>query len=366
MTSNARHSEHTRLVSFDQTSLKAKEPVAPSAKHKSRPVTWIVAACACLTAFAVKISQQWLLWADQPDAYADLITTFDWAAIVLCICALALVAIQSLPDAPVAHTPSKIETTPPTQVNVEPNIALPRADDNRLRLAQSLSHELRTPLNAVIGFSDLMNHELHGNLGHPKYNEYCAHITASSQSLLRAVDDILALNADHDTASQNRVPMPVAQALTTAWENNTTSTTATATEQPSLLEITGDKSSQVVADPDMLAHALANLVDTLKRHAVSNSTISATIEHRNGATQICCSTRIDQARLVETAPLVTGTSRTGDVQRMSRDTLTEVAAKTLVQNMGGQLTVRQHEGTSHLEIICVLPAPTNENTPYVT
>jgi signal transduction histidine kinase len=35
-----------------------------------------------------------------------------------------------------------------------------------------MSHELRTPLTAVIGFADVMQGELFGPLGSPKYHEY--------------------------------------------------------------------------------------------------------------------------------------------------------------------------------------------------
>src|SRR4029077_13822819 len=36
-------------------------------------------------------------------------------------------------------------------------------------LMAQMSHELRTPLNAVIGFSEVMQHELHGPLGSARY-----------------------------------------------------------------------------------------------------------------------------------------------------------------------------------------------------
>ncbi len=359
MTSNARHNEHVRLAPHRSPDPQTFTNTPPTSRVRTRHITWVVAACACLTAFAVKISQQWLLWADATNAYADLTATFDWAAIVLCICALALVAFQSLPTTPHISEPQHVADETQDKHVQRPNIALPAPNDARLRLAQSLSHELRTPLNAVIGFSDLMNHELHGNLGHPKYNEYCAHITASSHSLLRAVDDILALNTDHDSTLQQRVPLPVAEALASAWNKNRVMDQHK--DQPTALEIIGDDHSLVIADPEMLTHALANLVKTLKRHAASNTTISATIRHDEGTTRITCTASIDERKMVETAPLTTVTTRTGGFERISRDSLAEVAAESLVRNMGGQLTVRQPEGTRNLEVICELPAPHNEN-----
>jgi signal transduction histidine kinase len=55
----------------------------------------------------------------------------------------------------------------------------------------NMSHELRTPLNAIIGFSQLMGGQAFGPLGSKKYGEYCAHILASGEYLLRVVSDVL-------------------------------------------------------------------------------------------------------------------------------------------------------------------------------
>jgi len=55
----------------------------------------------------------------------------------------------------------------------------------------NMSHELRTPLNAIIGFSQLMGSQTFGPLGCKKYGDYCAHILASGEYLLRVVSDVL-------------------------------------------------------------------------------------------------------------------------------------------------------------------------------
>jgi signal transduction histidine kinase len=62
----------------------------------------------------------------------------------------------------------------------------------------NMSHELRTPLNAVIGFSDIIEHETLGPLGHPKYREYAADIRSSGEHLLGLINDVL----DHTKAEQ--------------------------------------------------------------------------------------------------------------------------------------------------------------------
>jgi signal transduction histidine kinase len=63
------------------------------------------------------------------------------------------------------------------------------------QLLAQMSHELRTPLNAVIGFSEVMLRELHGPLGHARYQEYAACISQSGGRLLKASEDTLAVTA---------------------------------------------------------------------------------------------------------------------------------------------------------------------------
>lgn len=55
----------------------------------------------------------------------------------------------------------------------------------------NISHELRTPLNAVIGFSEIMQHGLFGNMTEQKYAEYSRNIHESGHFLLEVINDIL-------------------------------------------------------------------------------------------------------------------------------------------------------------------------------
>ncbi len=69
-----------------------------------------------------------------------------------------------------------------------------RAEDaNRTKseFLANVSHELRTPLNAVIGFSEIMQSGMFGELGSPKYLEYCQDIHQSGTYLLGVINDVL-------------------------------------------------------------------------------------------------------------------------------------------------------------------------------
>ncbi len=68
-----------------------------------------------------------------------------------------------------------------------------------------MSHELRTPLNAMIGFSEVMLRELHGPLGHARYQEYAAHISESGGRLLKSSEDTLAVTATMSALMADRL-----------------------------------------------------------------------------------------------------------------------------------------------------------------
>jgi len=55
----------------------------------------------------------------------------------------------------------------------------------------NMSHELRTPLNAIIGFSEMMEQQIFGSLGSPKYVDYCKDIRQSGEYLQGVIADVL-------------------------------------------------------------------------------------------------------------------------------------------------------------------------------
>ena len=53
-----------------------------------------------------------------------------------------------------------------------------------------ISHELRTPLNAIIGFSDIIEQQLFGDIGE-RYKDYSGEINTSARQLLDLINNIL-------------------------------------------------------------------------------------------------------------------------------------------------------------------------------
>jgi len=68
------------------------------------------------------------------------------------------------------------------------------ASKAKTRFLAHMSHELRTPLNAILGFAKLIEDELFGPIGVPKYHEYVGLIHESGTHLLSLINDVLDLS----------------------------------------------------------------------------------------------------------------------------------------------------------------------------
>ncbi len=68
------------------------------------------------------------------------------------------------------------------------------ANNAKSQLLANVSHELRTPLNAILGFSEILEGEMLGALGEPRYREYAKDIHDSGLHLLSIIDDLLDLS----------------------------------------------------------------------------------------------------------------------------------------------------------------------------
>jgi signal transduction histidine kinase len=74
-----------------------------------------------------------------------------------------------------------------------------------------MSHELRTPLNAIIGFSEVMDKQLFGSLGNPRYERYVSDIHCSGGHLLELINEILdvaRIEAGHYRITEEPIALP--------------------------------------------------------------------------------------------------------------------------------------------------------------
>jgi signal transduction histidine kinase len=135
------------------------------------------------------------------------------------------------------------------------------ANRAKVEFLANMSHELRTPLNAIIGFSQLMGSQAFGPLGSKKYGDYCAHILASGEYLLRVVSDVLDMaRLEAGRESLTYVRFGAEQAVSRA----VLDIAPTAREKGVAVRV--DVGAEVTVEADRLA--VERILTTLMRNAV--------------------------------------------------------------------------------------------------
>jgi signal transduction histidine kinase len=83
-----------------------------------------------------------------------------------------------------------------------------KANEAKSQFLANMSHELRTPLNAIVGFSEMLEQQVLGPVGVPRYVEYAHDILDSGHHLLGLVEHMLDL-AEGESHRLNLVREPI-------------------------------------------------------------------------------------------------------------------------------------------------------------
>jgi signal transduction histidine kinase len=134
---------------------------------------------------------------------------------------------------------------------------LETASRHKSEFLANMSHELRTPLNAVIGFSEVLQDRLFGELNE-KQAEYVGDIHTSGRHLLALINDIL----DLSKIEAGRMELQVSSfALSEVLQNSVALLRERATRQGISLGLEVDPSAGVIeADERKLKQVLFNLL----------------------------------------------------------------------------------------------------------
>jgi signal transduction histidine kinase len=134
---------------------------------------------------------------------------------------------------------------------------LETASQHKSEFLANMSHELRTPLNAVIGFSEVLQDRLFGDLN-DKQAEYVGDIHTSGRHLLSLINDIL----DLSKIEAGRMELEVTRfALSSVLENTVALARERATRQGISLRLDVDPSAGAVdADQRKIKQVLFNLL----------------------------------------------------------------------------------------------------------
>jgi two-component system, cell cycle sensor histidine kinase PleC len=135
----------------------------------------------------------------------------------------------------------------------------------------NMSHELRSPLNVIIGFAEMIESQMFGSLGSPKYAEYIHDIRESGQHLLALINDILDLSK---IEADKYVLYPEPLCVPTLVRTCLRSFRLRAEEAGVRLEYSGGDIPRITADERAIKQVLINLLSNAIKFTPSGGTIT--------------------------------------------------------------------------------------------
>ncbi|MDR3421998.1 MAG: ATP-binding protein, partial [Xanthobacteraceae bacterium] len=121
----------------------------------------------------------------------------------------------------------------------------------------NMSHELRTPLTHIIGFAEVMEQQLFGDIGNPRYVQYANHIRQSGEYLHGVISDVLEMSRlDAGQVALQAREIDLAPTLAEAVD----ACRAPAAAKNVAIECDAPADSRVFADPGLLKRIIGILM----------------------------------------------------------------------------------------------------------
>jgi signal transduction histidine kinase len=228
------------------------------------------------------------------------------------------------------------------EAGAEPMRSPLAASEGLSALMAQMSHELRTPLNAVIGFSDVMLHELHGPLGNARYQEYAHHISESGGRLLKSSEQALAITeamtalmADRSRGRRERLVAGVM--VREAWRN-------AAGETQTSLRVNTCNTCDVVCERRPTVQALEHLLREASAQARQGAAVEVTGQRQGGVRKLLIRTASQLAPSEGVSEREAGTGKLG-----------VILARLLLETQGATLDCTSADGV--WSAVIAFPAP---------
>jgi GAF domain-containing protein len=160
------------------------------------------------------------------------------------------------------------------------------ANRHKSEFLANMSHELRTPLNAIIGFSEVLQEKLFGELNE-KQTEYTADILTSGQHLLSLINEIL----DLSKVEAGRMELETATFdLPLAIDNARTFVRERATRHGITLDVSIDERlGDFVGDERKIKQILLNLLSNAVKFTPEGGRIRIDARQSDGSVEISVS-----------------------------------------------------------------------------
>ena len=155
---------------------------------------------------------------------------------------------------------------------VESRDAAIRANLAKSHLLANVSHELRTPMNAILGFSELMKHEILGPHAEPKYRDYSHDIHGAGLLLQTSISDLLDVSRlEVNKMSWTEAWTPLAQIIERAMKTCGMDTEAAGIGLAQRLDGDG---TLMLCDPERMTQILVNLINNATKFSDPGTTIT--------------------------------------------------------------------------------------------
>jgi signal transduction histidine kinase len=176
------------------------------------------------------------------------------------------------------------------------------ANRHKSEFLANMSHELRTPLNAIIGFSEVLQERLFGELNE-KQAEYTNDILTSGQHLLSLINEIL----DLSKVEAGRMELETASFdLPLAIENARTFVRERATKHGITVDVDVDERlGEYVGDERKIKQILLNLLSNAVKFTPEGGRIEIAARQTDGSVEISVSDTgigiapVDQPKIFE-------------------------------------------------------------------
>jgi signal transduction histidine kinase len=217
------------------------------------------------------------------------------------------------------------------------------ANRHKSEFLANMSHELRTPLNAIIGFSEVLQEKLFGELNE-KQAEYTDDILTSGRHLLSLINEIL----DLSKVEAGRMELELASFdLPLAIDNARTFVRERATKHGINLDVTVDERlGEFIGDERKIKQVLLNLLSNAVKFTPEGGRIGINARQADGSVEISVSdTGVgiapeDQARIFEEFRQVGG----DNAKKVEGTGLGLTLAKKFVELHGGKIWVTSEVG----------------------
>jgi signal transduction histidine kinase len=237
---------------------------------------------------------------------------------------------------------------------------LETASRHKSEFLANMSHELRTPLNAIIGFSEVLQERMFGELN-PKQAEYIGDIIASGRHLLSLINDIL----DLSKIEAGRMELQLARfSLPAALENALTLVRERASRQGVALQLeVDDRLGDFAGDERKIKQVLLNLLANAVKFTPEGGRVSLLAVPADGAVEVAVrDTGIGIAPEDQEAIFEEFRQASGDTSGKREGTGLGLAlARKFVELHGGKIRVKSEvgQGSTFTFTLPVRPWPTS-------